>query len=726
VRIVLPDGWVDGASGDVHRVAGGPAKLRAKELRLLRYLAERPGIAVGRGELYEVVWGYHPDTRSRTVDTTVRRLRELVEAAPAEPVVLCTEPGVGYRYVAPVDDRDGAAAHVVAGVRDVGPGERVALWGPPGIGRSHWLRATGLPGTDDAEAPTAGLCTVAVRPRVPGVRAIEVTALPDEAARSLVQARLRELGATVQVPDDLSAYDGLPAALLAAADRADLLGRFVEPGPDDPLQQRYTMLAGGDGALGAVAGFGAELPSELVAKVVGEEAVRSWVDRGLVRRVGTVLRVPAHVRRAAAPDPAVVSALEVVFAEAFRRVHDPATGLCTTSSALVRARALAPLVRDPGCRVRRAAVLGGAVPAPVDAEELAPWFLGLHAPTMALDVSGVADPAARRAAEATVRYRFAPREVPAELPPASDTSLGAAFQVFAVAYGHVARGAYEPAQACLADALARVRGHDLLEARFGCRLAHVLVYLGHLDEASALFASLPRSEPGELLEILLGTAMVAALRHDFTGGIAAARAARDLLPRVTSWSAITSGARLSRLFRGAGDLEAAVSTALVAVALLRGADAGPLAEGDLAFALGSALVERGDTGSGRVHLLRALTLTGGRLPQRDAVTRLFLAFADAAEGRDTNAREEAELAVAAMGRDDSRVARMVRLAAHPWVPPGSAVITEAESFADRTFDPELRAVAALAAGHRDAPEVVTERAFSSLVRLLLRVTPVRP
>ncbi len=49
------------------------------ELKLLRYLAARPGEAVAREELLAEVWGYGPGLNTRTLDTTVRRLRLAIE-----------------------------------------------------------------------------------------------------------------------------------------------------------------------------------------------------------------------------------------------------------------------------------------------------------------------------------------------------------------------------------------------------------------------------------------------------------------------------------------------------------------------------------------------------------------------------------------------------------------------------------------------------------------------
>ncbi len=53
---------------------------------------------MGRDELLLEVWGYDGAVRSRTVDTTMRRLREKLEARPADPQYLLTVYGVGYRF----------------------------------------------------------------------------------------------------------------------------------------------------------------------------------------------------------------------------------------------------------------------------------------------------------------------------------------------------------------------------------------------------------------------------------------------------------------------------------------------------------------------------------------------------------------------------------------------------------------------------------------------------
>ena len=65
---------------------------------LLLYLARRPGAVQTRGRLLEHVWGYDYAGDTRTVDVHVRWLREKIEADPANPQLILTVRGVGYRF----------------------------------------------------------------------------------------------------------------------------------------------------------------------------------------------------------------------------------------------------------------------------------------------------------------------------------------------------------------------------------------------------------------------------------------------------------------------------------------------------------------------------------------------------------------------------------------------------------------------------------------------------
>jgi two-component system response regulator MtrA len=76
---------------------GGEVTLTPTEFRLLVELARRPGQVFTREMLLERVWGYGYLGDSRLVDVAVQRLRAKVEADPAQPVLIRTVRGVGYR-----------------------------------------------------------------------------------------------------------------------------------------------------------------------------------------------------------------------------------------------------------------------------------------------------------------------------------------------------------------------------------------------------------------------------------------------------------------------------------------------------------------------------------------------------------------------------------------------------------------------------------------------------
>lgn len=77
---------------------GVPVELTLREFELLKFLAGQPGRIFSREMLLEKVWGYEYFGDVRTVDVTVRRLREKVEDNPAAPERIMTKRGVGYYY----------------------------------------------------------------------------------------------------------------------------------------------------------------------------------------------------------------------------------------------------------------------------------------------------------------------------------------------------------------------------------------------------------------------------------------------------------------------------------------------------------------------------------------------------------------------------------------------------------------------------------------------------
>lgn len=75
-------------------------RLTLMEAELLRYLIERPGKVVSRGEILEEVWRVREDTDTRAIDNFMVRLRRYLEPDPTHPVHLLTVRGIGYRFVA--------------------------------------------------------------------------------------------------------------------------------------------------------------------------------------------------------------------------------------------------------------------------------------------------------------------------------------------------------------------------------------------------------------------------------------------------------------------------------------------------------------------------------------------------------------------------------------------------------------------------------------------------
>ncbi len=72
--------------------------LTNREFELLKYLACKKGQVFSRETLLEDVWGYEYYGDSRTVDVTIRRLREKIERDPSNPKLILTKRGVGYYF----------------------------------------------------------------------------------------------------------------------------------------------------------------------------------------------------------------------------------------------------------------------------------------------------------------------------------------------------------------------------------------------------------------------------------------------------------------------------------------------------------------------------------------------------------------------------------------------------------------------------------------------------
>lgn len=77
---------------------GQAVNLTVKEFDLLNLFMSNPGKVYGRDELLETIWGFDYIGDFRTVDVHIRRLREKIEADPANPSHIMTKWGVGYYF----------------------------------------------------------------------------------------------------------------------------------------------------------------------------------------------------------------------------------------------------------------------------------------------------------------------------------------------------------------------------------------------------------------------------------------------------------------------------------------------------------------------------------------------------------------------------------------------------------------------------------------------------
>ena len=88
-----------------HRVqlAGQPVHLTPTEFKLLARLVRQAGQVVTHRQLLADVWGAEFTEHTHYLRLYMAQLRAKLEAEPAEPQRLLTEPGIGYRLAEPAD-----------------------------------------------------------------------------------------------------------------------------------------------------------------------------------------------------------------------------------------------------------------------------------------------------------------------------------------------------------------------------------------------------------------------------------------------------------------------------------------------------------------------------------------------------------------------------------------------------------------------------------------------
>jgi two-component system response regulator RegX3 len=86
---------------DTENLSAGDTVFTRREMDLLQYLCQQAGRPVAREELLARVWGYanHMEIETRTVDIHIAKLRRKIETDPANPEVIVTVRGAGYRLM---------------------------------------------------------------------------------------------------------------------------------------------------------------------------------------------------------------------------------------------------------------------------------------------------------------------------------------------------------------------------------------------------------------------------------------------------------------------------------------------------------------------------------------------------------------------------------------------------------------------------------------------------
>jgi two-component system KDP operon response regulator KdpE len=83
------------------QVRGMAVHLTPKEFELLRELAANAGKPVSHKRLLQAVWGPDYGEQTEALRVMVNQLRKKIEADPANPKFIRTEPWIGYRFMVP-------------------------------------------------------------------------------------------------------------------------------------------------------------------------------------------------------------------------------------------------------------------------------------------------------------------------------------------------------------------------------------------------------------------------------------------------------------------------------------------------------------------------------------------------------------------------------------------------------------------------------------------------
>src|SRR5580704_2355266 len=92
------DGCMIDLSAAIATRGGSATPLTPREVEIVRWLAGHAGHVVSRGELLQHVWRVSPASATRAVDVAIAALRAKLERDPAQPMMIVSIRGAGYRW----------------------------------------------------------------------------------------------------------------------------------------------------------------------------------------------------------------------------------------------------------------------------------------------------------------------------------------------------------------------------------------------------------------------------------------------------------------------------------------------------------------------------------------------------------------------------------------------------------------------------------------------------
>ena len=119
-NLLIKDLTIDTTGREV-RKEGKDLALTAREFDLLLHFARHPGQVFSRSQLLDSVWGYGHEGYEHTVNSHINRLRAKIEDDPAQPQLIVTSWGVGYKFDTTPIPASQAASLSVAGSSNVTP-----------------------------------------------------------------------------------------------------------------------------------------------------------------------------------------------------------------------------------------------------------------------------------------------------------------------------------------------------------------------------------------------------------------------------------------------------------------------------------------------------------------------------------------------------------------------------------------------------------------------------